>query len=217
MKISELPELLAITGDEYLPIVFQGTTYKIKAALLGSTAEAPITSLPGTPTAAYGPTQLLAVYQGQTHSVANSLITWHDQSGNAHDVIANSNGLIWSDGIVFDGASNLTCPIFSTKLDSFSVYVAASPAAPTEGQLVVNGSGTASPNNGWALGFGGSTHDSAGNNLITLIQSKAWSSRLPYAASSKVFSNVCNSAKTFLAAVDSEPLTNVTSTSIEPI
>lgn len=43
MKISELPELTALLGDEYLPIVQNGTTYKIAASLLGGSGTPPVT------------------------------------------------------------------------------------------------------------------------------------------------------------------------------
>lgn len=42
MKISELPELTELAGDEYLPIVQNGTTYKIAASLLGGNGAATV-------------------------------------------------------------------------------------------------------------------------------------------------------------------------------
>lgn len=41
MKISELPELLTLSGGEYLPIIYDNRTYKIAASLLTTTSAAP--------------------------------------------------------------------------------------------------------------------------------------------------------------------------------
>lgn len=46
MKISDLPELTELSGAEYLPIVSNGTTYKIAASLLGANSPEVITAHP---------------------------------------------------------------------------------------------------------------------------------------------------------------------------
>ena len=49
MKISELPELGALTGREFIPIELDGATYRVSVGLLGSTSEPSIDDVPANP------------------------------------------------------------------------------------------------------------------------------------------------------------------------
>lgn len=218
MKISELTELTEITGNEYAVVIANGTTYKVLTSRLGGGQSPPVASsfLPGSPSAVFGPSAIRSDYAGSSHTISQNLITWHDQSGNEYDVVASSAGVTWANGVVFDGASNLSRPIFSTKDAGFSIYVLAQPLSPSRGQLVVNGSVSASPNTGWAVGFGSSTHDDRGSRYIGLIQSVAWTGGVDYSTPSKVFSSVCKPNKAFFSAVDTGGLAQVSSAAQRP-
>lgn len=213
MKISELPELTALSGDEYAVVSYGNKSWKVKLSRIGAGSgpssggsPPPANYLPGSPVAVYGSSLMRSNYSGATHIFNNGVLTWYDQSGNNYNVAASSANITWSNGAVFDGASNLIRPIFSTKRQSFSCYVLATALSPTNGQLMVNGSGSANPNNGFAMGFGGSTQDNQGSNFLPLIQQIQWGNGIPYTASSKVFANVCNVNNMMFGSVDSSTL-----------
>lgn len=155
--------------------------------------------LPGKPVAAYGPVKMRSGFSDAPYVSNAGIITWRDQSGNGRNVVASGAGLTWSNGVVFDGSSNLTVPVFLTKLINFSAYVLADVVNNTKGQFCLNGDPDG--NTGWAIGLGGTQHEIAGTSYRALIQNLTWGAAQSYDDRSKVFSFVARSNSDYMASI----------------
>lgn len=206
MKISELPELPAQAVDPITVVASGGGTYRAPYGTGGGGG-----FLPGQPIAAYGPKAIIDGYTGSGYANNSGVITWLDQVSGA-DAVASGTGPTWSDGIVFDGASNLAAAVFLNQPVNFSVYVRADVQSSTRGQLIANGSGTA--NKGWALGFGGgTTHESVGGDCRLLIQGRAWGNAVSYHSQHRIFTVIRRNSVAMDIALGSAPTSRSANTS----
>lgn len=133
-------------------------------------------TVPGTPIAAYGATQIISTFDGNPATNIAGIWSWADQTGNGYGLTAErATDITFSAeaGFTLSGNNSLRRAALSLS-SNYSLYVLATVTPPTKGSLFLNGRVASLPNTGLSFGFGGATHDSAGNNYRALVQTIVW-------------------------------------------